>query len=90
MACTSCFDDTQESNQKGDDFVQPNEQKPWGQSHRPVPPPPDEMPGRSRRRKRPRRSMVGLIFMTIGFLTVCLVLFRYLIVPLLVMLNGGA
>ncbi len=64
-------------------------QQPWGQSHRPAPPPPEEMP-RRRRKHRPRRSRIALVFMLIGMLTVGLVLFRYLIVPLLVMLNGGA
>lgn len=78
-------------NKKGDDFVQqPPEQKPWGQSHRPVPPPPEEQPRYMRRKRRPHRSRLGLVFMAIGFMTVCLVIFRYLIVPLLVMLNGGA
>ena len=49
------------------------------------PPPP---PRRRRREPRPRRhSRLGIFFMLVGFVTVCLLLFRYLIVPLLVYLK---
>ena len=75
---------------KGDKSVQTPEHQPWGQSHRPVPPPPEELPRKHRRKNRTRHSKTGLFFMAVGFVTVCLVIFRYLIVPLLVMLKGGA
>ncbi len=53
---------------------------------RPEPPPP-----REDRRRRPhrRRSPLMMCFTIIGFVTVCLLIFRFLIVPVLVMLNGG-
>lgn len=56
----------------------------------PLPPP--EEPRKPRGRRRPRRerrtSPVIYILAAIGFVTVCLALYRYALVPLLVWLNG--
>ena len=67
-------------------FDQPRE--PWGQSNRPVPPP--EPQGRRRgRRPRRHRSKLAFFLMAVGFVTICALVFRFLVVPLLVLANGG-
>ena len=59
-------------------------QEPWGQSHRPVPP-----PDVGRKRHRRKHSGFALFLMVVGFVTLVMLAFRFLIVPILVMANGG-
>ncbi len=67
---------------------QPKDSHRFHLEKRPVPPPPP--PDEHRRRHHRRHSRLGIFFMCVGFITVCLLIFRFLIVPVLVYLGGGA